>query len=249
MKRFRIPEKIEPFEVIVDTVPPYEEKQSLDETNPEELTKDAFLSPVSRALRNSKYRDEEKSDIKRYMKEREYYFLDYKRYLKSIEEYQLKIIIPVELQILNTGTVHGKEIDLHIHFPDGFQMYSDNNFPELPSPPQKPIPPRTSLDMLASRLDLSRISAPVFSRMNEIPQAIVPPSFTLKKTNSYEFDEHFGQIKHGEHIKTDVKKLYMVFDSASSIKNFSTEYIISGRNVPEAIKGDLHFIFNLPQSH
>lgn len=246
LKRFRIPEKIEPFEVIVDTVPPYEEKQSPDETNPEKQTKDAYQSPISDFLCNSKYRDEENDDIKRYMKERDYYFSSYKRYLKSIEEYRLKIIIPVELQILNTGTVPGKDIDLHIHFPDGFQMYSANNLPELPSPPQKPIPPRTYIEMLTSRWDPSRFSTAVIPRIdNNLRQVFAPPSFTLKKTNSYDFKENFPLIKHGDHIKTDVQKLYIVFDSVSCIKNFSAEYIISGSNVPDAVKGELHFIFNI----
>ena len=146
MMVFRIPENITPFDAIVESVPPYEEKQPSDETIPEGQTKDVYLIPVSKFLRNSKSLDEEKKDIKRYMRERDYYFSDYKRYLKSIEDYRLKIIIPVELQILNTGTVPGKDIDLHIHFPDGFQMFSENKLPKLPSPPQKPIPPRTYLD-------------------------------------------------------------------------------------------------------
>lgn len=249
MKAFCIPENITPFDVIVDSVPPYEEKQSQDETIPEGLTKDDYLSPISRILPNSKNRDEENADIKRYMRERDCYFSNYKSYLKTIDEYRLKIIIPVELQLLNTGTVPGEEIDLHIHFPDGFQMYSEKDFPKIPNPPQKPIRPRTYIDMLTSRLDPSRICAPVFPRMDDINKIIAPPSFTLKKTNSYEFDESFDQIKHGEHIKTDVKKLFMVFDSASCIKNFSAEYIISGSNVPVAVKGELHFIFNLPQPH
>ena len=249
LKAFYIPENITPFDVIVNSVPPYEEKQSPDETNPEELTKDAYLSPVSRVLRNSKYRDEEKNDIKRYMRERDCYFSNYKSYLKAIEEYRLKIIIPVELQLLNTGTVPGEEIDLHIHFPDGFQMYSEDKIPKIPSPPQKPIPPRTYIEMLASRLDVSRLSSPVFSRMNDdLSQIMVPPSFTLKKTNSYEFDESFDQIKHGEHIKTDVQKLYMIFDSPSCIKSFSADFIISGSNIPDAVSGKLNFVFELSQS-
>ena len=84
--------------------------------------------------------------------------------------------------------------------------------------------------------------------MNEICRKvpnIASPTFTLKKTHSYEFEESFKLIKHGEHIKTNAETLYIVFDSIDKITNFSAEYVVSGSNIPVAISGTLSFIFNI----
>jgi len=187
----------------------------------------------------------ENDDIRRYMRDRNVFLSNYKKYLNEIDIFRKKIIIPVEMQIINTGTVPAESVDLHVHFPDGFQMFSDGELPQIPKPPSEPLLPRNAQELLAEKLRIPSFNIPDLSRISRNIPTVSSPNFTLKKTHSYEFDESFVLIKHGEHIKTNTEKLYIVFDSIDRIKNFSAEYIISGSNIPVAVSGTLNFNFNI----
>ena len=249
---FKLPEMIKAFEVVCQEYPPYEEKkapqsQTENQSLPKLLRqKNAFDIYLSRNhILGRDNLEAENDDIRRYMRDRNVFLSNYKKYLNEIDIFRKKIIIPVEMQIINTGTVPAESVDLHVHFPDGFQMFSDGELPQIPKPPSEPLLPRNAQELLAEKLRIPSFNIPDLSRISRNIPTVSSPNFTLKKTHSYEFDESFVLIKHGEHIKTNTEKLYIVFDSIDRIKNFSAEYIISGSNIPVAVSSTLNFNFNI----
>ena len=233
---FKLPERVESFETIFKETPPYEEKILENDNN----ISDIFAA----VLYDGKRTEKENKDIKRYMQERDVYFSNYKSYLESLNKYKEKLLFPVEMVILNTGIVPAKDVDLFVHFPDGFLMFPECDPPKLPSPPTKPHPPKTYFELTTS------LGSDFYHRLSfDLPQLEetafkMPRSFSLNKTNSYEFKKSLSVVKHGDHIITEIDKLFIVFDSFSSIKSFSADFIISGSNIPHAIYGNLYFIFD-----
>lgn len=67
-----------------------------------------------------------------------------------------------------------------------------------------------------------------------------PSSFRLRKTNSYEISDHFGRIKHGQ--IEELPELFLTFDSYEEAASFHCRYEISVGNLPDVLKGHLHFV-------
>ena len=205
-----------------------------------------YRFPHENVFSGRKSLEEENADIRRYMRDREVFFSDYKKYLEDIGEYRGKFIFTIEMQIINNGSAPAESVDLYVHFPDGFQMFSAENLPQIPKPPPEPVFPRDAKELIAAKLKVPSLND--ISALTEICRNtpnIASPTFTLKKTHSYEFEESFELIKHGGHIKTNAEMLYIVFDSIDKITNFSAEYVVSGSNIPVVISGTLSFIFNI----
>lgn len=185
----------------------------------------------------------ENIDIRRYMREREQYFSDYQNYLLAIKEKSEKILLKVELEIINIGNVPAESVDIHIHFPNGFEMFLDGDLPAAPECPQKPLVPRTASELMFA--DITRHVNFDFNMTPEIHEKMFHKSFSLKKGNSYDFRDSYKIIKHGNHVSHDVLTMFLVFANINNIKNFQCQYILSGTNIPKAVEGCLNFVFDL----
>lgn len=186
--------------------------------------------------------EKENAEIKRYMHDRSKYFEDYARYLNELEDIKKKIYIKVSLDIVNTGYTPAKNVSLYLHFPDGFEMYTGESLPELPTAPEEPIFPRSPQMLLAERLS----PGSVFScDALQLPKPAIWDPFSLKKTNSYEIEDQYKYIQHGKDISYKIRDLFLVYESIECLKDFHAEYIFRGENLPEAQCGTVHFVFDL----
>ena len=184
--------------------------------------------------------EKENAEIRRYMHDRSKYFEDYAEYLNELDIIKKKIYVRVSLCIVNTGYAPAKNINLYLHFPDGFEMYTEESFPKLPSAPEEPIFPRPPQALLAERL------LPSFSyRDLQLSKPDVWDSFSLKKTNSYEIEDQYQYIQHGNDISYEIRDLFLVYESIACLNNFHAEYIFRGENLPEAQRGTINFVFDL----
>lgn len=179
------------------------------------------------------------SEYLRYNKDVDAYIVSYASFLDRLTEYQTRPsrMITLKLELHNTGTVPADDIDLRMHFPNGFSMYTREDLPGEPSPPKHPDKP-----CRRSAFDLAGLAAcnfdPIRVRMPHMP--IIPDSFSLKRTNSYDLADHFNRLKHGDHIQ--LRKLFVVFPSHEKACSFEIEYRISAANVPKAVTGTLNVV-------
>lgn len=186
--------------------------------------------------------EKENAEIRRYMHDRSKYFEDYAEYLNELDSIKKKIYIKISLCIVNTGYTPAKNVSLYLHFPDGFEMHTEENFPELPAAPEEPVFPRPPQALLAESL----LPHSVFSYDTlQLPKPAIWDSFSLKKTNSYEIEDQYQYIQHGKDISYKIRDLFLVYESIECLKNFHAEYIFRGENLPEAQCGTINFVFDL----
>jgi len=167
------------------------------------------------------------------------YIGDYERYMRDTWEAQAatKRSLRLEIEIRNIGNSPAEDVDVLLHFPDGFRLFSEDDFPSLPEEPRPPRKPRTSIQMMTEsisyipRIDLGRPALPDFS---------MPGSFSIERTASYNVRDHFQRIKHGDRVV--LPEMFLTFDSYEAAGSFSCHYTIRPANLPEAITGELHFV-------
>lgn len=177
-------------------------------------------------------------EFERYRTEREDYFSKYEEYLKQAIKARNRWSrsIRFEISINNEGTAPADDIDIYLHFPDGFSLIQYDDYPKPPEEPKLPEEPKTSLQRLQESLALQKYMyrQPDFTRYFD-----QTPKLTIRETNSYEVTHHFDRIKHG--FVASLPAMVITFNSFEEAHSFSCEYEVNVANVPEAIAGKLNF--------
>ena len=139
------------------------------------------------------------------------------------------------LEVCNFGSAPAEDVDINLHFPDGFQLLEGDDLPHEPREPSLPMKPRTEMEMT-----LGQIRVPMLDRiaMPEIHRQM--SSFDLKRTNSYDLTDHFRSIKHGDSAK--LPELFLLFDTPECARSFHCDYELRVANLPEKVTGKLHFV-------
>jgi hypothetical protein len=174
-------------------------------------------------------------DIEAYNASIRAYPKNFRKYLNNIRNYYKQYIFSFTNAIFNMGTAPAHDLDIKLHFPDGFEMYLEENYP---SPPKEPcLPEKPSLQ---SKLSLANLN---FSRDLQLrtPNIQLPKSYSLKRTNSYNFKDSFDKIKHNEIAL--MPKLFLSFKNIEEIRDFQCTYIITVGNLPEPVNGVINFRF------
>lgn len=142
--------------------------------------------------------------------------------------------INFQIEIRNSGTSPADDVDVHLHFPDGFTLSTEE--PEIPEAPRPPHAPRTAMEMLQASVAYS--SALRYPTIGAHDYA--PSSFSIRRTSSYDVDDHFQRVKHGGSVV--LPEMFLTFDSFEDARSFSCHYTVRPANLPEAVVGDLHFV-------
>src|ERR1039458_7222586 len=185
-----------------------------------------------------------RTDAERYNSELAAFYQSYETYLRRLHEYQnaRRLLISFGIGLRNTGSAPGEDIDVYLHFPDGFQLFSREE--DLPSAPQPPDPPRRP-----GSFGIDRSTAEAFMRMSTIgglamrgpvgpPPNVSSPS--IRRTNSYESRSHIIKAKHGYTLR--LANFVAAFGSDESLSSFKIDYSISAANLPKAVKDHLSII-------
>jgi hypothetical protein len=169
------------------------------------------------------------------------YYQHLRHYYEAVAAVRLwwSSTVELELWLRNTGGKPADDIDVYLHFPDGFEVLEYENLPDLPKEPLAPERPKSAIETLAgpSRMYMPRFDA---MRMGEYPtiKTASVPNVTLgsiKKGNSYDVQMHIRQLKHQNSVK--LPKLYLHFDSHQAGRSFRIDYYIVAANVPRRIEG------------
>ena len=179
------------------------------------------------------------SIIDRYNDQLDEFYSEYENALDKIFEYEKKELLSFNIQFIikNSGNSPAEDIDLHLHFPDGFELIESSKkekYPKLPKPPYRP----------KNAFDFGHSSFPIASSFyNEITPntSLNFNSPSIKKTNSYDVDFSRKRLKHG--YSEQLEELTIIFDSNSSIANFQIDFELSSGNVPDKLVGKLNVLF------
>jgi PIN domain len=177
------------------------------------------------------------SEVERYRKECKEYPNRIKAYETAKLDFanQVRRAFRFTLEVCNFGSAPADDVDIHLHFPDGFQLLEVDDLPKEPRKPSKPQKPRTEIEMTLGQIRvpmLDRIAMPNIHRQMS--------SFKLKRTNSYDVKDHFHSIKHGD--SAELPELYLLFDTFETAKSFYCEFELRVANLPDKLTGQLHFI-------
>jgi hypothetical protein len=150
--------------------------------------------------------------------------------------------IRLAICLANDGTAPAEDIDVFMHFPDGFVLTSEDDFPDPPQPPKPPSKSKTQMEKLRAPLGGGIPSVPYPPAFN--PSSIQPPSNvsapSIKRTRSYDVNLHVRRIKHK--LREPFDTLCVVFKSFESAHSFHIAYEILAADLPSKITGDLHII-------
>ncbi len=180
----------------------------------------------------------EENELTRYKDDLENYISKMSEYFDELELYkeQQCRTIALQFELRNTGTVPATDIDLMMHFPDGFDLYTEDDRPNEPQEPSKPLPPQTLMEKMANL----HLSSPYIPSIVNMPDFGPPDPFSLRKTNSYELNYNMTNLKHG--YLHNLKPLYLIFPSREGAKSFNCDYIITAANLPEPVNEQIHII-------
>lgn len=180
------------------------------------------------------------SEYKRYNSAREKYFKQCKPYLMELRRFQLQCRIKLNLVVLNDGGAPAEDVDVYMHFPDGFELYTENDLPVGPEAPYPPAAPLSYIQQMPCQLRFNSDGAFVQPHIQDFTIPGPPDHFSLKKTNSYEVRDEFDRIKHLQ--AGVIQPLVVVFDTYESAASFQITYRISAANLPEPVEGNVNMV-------
>ena len=159
----------------------------------------------------------------------------------AFKEYESRLI-ELRFVIINNGNKPAEDIDIFIKFPDGFEVLSEDDLPEKPDEPERPIPPRSFQDTLYGLRNFSIPNlSPILPRnFNPNINLNLPSGPHIKKTNSYDINYDIPKLKHG--LMRELDPLYILFKSIKQAKSFSVSYSILADNLPDPTKGNLNIV-------
>lgn len=187
-----------------------------------------------------------KLDFSDYNRRVDRYYIAYEEYLNELANHpstQNRVIV-LRFIVDNTGTAPADDLDIFFNFPNGFEVFEEDEFPPKPEEPAVPDEPMTPMAKTMRNMLFPHSS--LIPRLGPLAQG-PPPNVSkprIRETNSYEVKFHVNKLKHGMAVGLD--PLYLVFPSFDRMSSFQVEYIIYAANVPEAITGQLHVVLERP---
>lgn len=186
-------------------------------------------------------------EIHRYNRALDAFYADWERYLRDTLEDQARWerTYRIDLELANTGTAPADDIDVFLHFPDGFDLIEESELSKVRKPPRPPRGPRTPMEIALEGFNtaLQTYSDPFY--MPEIP-SIGPPANVLgpriRRSNSYDVEVTVRRLKHA--LREAFDPMFVVFASHDVLRPFRIDYRINAANAPREVDGALNVRFD-----
>lgn len=188
-------------------------------------------------------------EISNYNKKLEEFYLHHEQFLRKyipwVDTHCRTFFI--EISILNSGTCPAEDIDVFMHFPNGFTLCDSSDLPDKPEEPQPPsqLVPRTQKDRL--RLMMPPLAAtrltqltPFINSQNRTQPNV--SSLDIRRSNSYDVKLHVRRLK--QNTPESLDPMIIMFDSFDQVSSFRIDYRIIAANVPKPVTGKLHVTFS-----
>ena len=95
-----------------------------------------------------------REDIETFHEQLADYPEQYMQYLLAKRDHLKKRIIKFIIGITNVGTSPAQNVDIYLHFPDGFDIYEEEDMPQSPQPPQLPDEPVSKVQRMLGQMSL-----------------------------------------------------------------------------------------------
>ena len=171
-------------------------------------------------------------DIERYLAQYEV-FLKAKRDHDNLARRTAVVLI----KLVNTGSQPADDVDIDLHFPNGFLLFDTAHQRQAPKEPAPPVRPRTLSDMVSASL-AAAIPRPLdlyIPTLRAIGGNV--SSLTIKQTKSYDVSAHVKRLKHGN--EEELPEAHIEFESDQA-RSFAIDYAIRPANLPTGVSGQLH---------
>ncbi len=147
----------------------------------------------------------------------------------------------VKLLLQNIGSSPATDIDIQLHFPDGFNLVDKDGFPIAAKKPEPPRKPKNRFDFYSSFSlgELSVISPRHQPNLKQSDFNVSGP--TIKKTNSFEVSYSIKNLKHNQ--SANLETLFLKYDDIKLARGFNIDYKIMVANIPKLLSGQLHVTF------
>jgi hypothetical protein len=184
-------------------------------------------------------------DIIKYNQQLDIFYAAYDQYVSKLDHFHafMQRTARLNIVVLNEGTCPAEDIDVFLHFPDGFVLLTEKTLPRSPSRPEPPPKPQTPAEKATAVLQRSAYM-PSFSGNSNLGITLPTPTNVseprIRRTKSYDVEVSIATLKHG--FKEQLDPLYLVFDSGASASSFTIDYAIHASNLPDALNGQLHVI-------
>ena len=201
------------------------------------LKKDIHKKPLLTFAKHTLFSLSE-SQVNDYNKELNEYFTKCENYANELfvafdfRNHSIKI----EFLLVNTGTAPAHDIDIEIHFPDGFELITENDLPMLK---KKPIPPYKPKNITDYNFHINPIARSIINPASNFDMGSIKLNQpTIKKTNSYNVSYHLNSLKHNQNF--ELEPLYAKFNNIGSAKGFKIEYKLIISNLASQVVGQLN---------
>lgn len=187
-------------------------------------------------------------DVDTYNRRLDEYYQAYAKYLPENAQHTeiMRRVLKLAVSITNEGTVPAKDIDVFLHFPDGFELMNVDDLPKAPSPPQPPAKPKTRHQKMLDSVGVPRdwYDNVIVPRMPDRPadEENVSAPIIIRQASGYEVQFNVRRLKHGLRLSAD--PLYVKFESFDGARSFHLEYEMLADNVPKPVTGKLHVIIS-----
>jgi hypothetical protein len=183
-----------------------------------------------------------RNQVLRHNEEVTQFYSWYEEYFRELREFDNvhRRIVRFALYLRNSGTRPAEDVDVALHFPDGFSLFEDEDDEGLPALPTPPRPP-AKIGTFGSLIGQSIANMPPFPVIS--PPYVGPrnvSSLSIRKTNSYDVEAHVRKAKHGHEY--DLGLCIALFDSLDTAKSFKISYSISAANLPKPTRGELSVV-------
>jgi hypothetical protein len=181
-------------------------------------------------------------EVTRYNTELDQFFTAYEEHLYRMSGYEafMRLAFPLKIELLNEGTAPAEDLDVFLHFPDGFELFAQSDLPKAPSEPLPPSKPRTSLEMLGTVVSSAAHSNFLLPRVSSPGPPPNVSSPRIRRSNSYEVSVKVRRLKHG--LSAGFDPLYLVFHSDGAVRSIGIDYRINAANTPKEATGKLHVV-------
>lgn len=166
-------------------------------------------------------------ELEGYNKRVQWHYDSYKTYLEHLKEYRLLLqrAVRIRLAVANQGTRPASDVWAKVTFPDGIQVYEDDDLPKAPDQPPPPLEPYEINHHAILRhapFDTSYLKKP--PRIADDHKSII---FQTKKTQ--------------QGFQTLFTSFTIVMSTQADIRSFEVSYQIAADELPEQTTGDLYF--------
>jgi len=186
--------------------------------------------------------------IRKYNDCLEVFFKDSEEYLEELAafyEWESRTAA-INIILINDGSCPADDIDIFMHFPDGFELFNEDDYEKEPEAPKAPRKPRSILEGAAAGLSLGgftyrdHLYPPDLGhlRLRTIPSNVSGP--TINRTKSYDVKVNVRKAKHGIEEALDV--MYLTFEPSAAARGFTIDYAIHASNLPTRVTGKLNVI-------